>query len=293
MIIQAANSLEEHLKNYPLKKILKDEFINSKIVSLEDVTQGQAITCSLGLKNEDVNSSLLVAASDNGIIYDQNKYQKLIEDKNIDAIIFTFRNHVSSKNNPQMYGWVKTDNKNIKDHFNKILYSAKNITDDDIFKILEGSRKGIGNDLMGSIIGVDGATIRYIRKKYLTDEEYTKYHSSSKFLSPWSKGYQNDRGDIFLSSLEEKVCNFLYEKNIKYKSNITLNYKNKNYSPDIYLINNNVFIEIFGMSNVECYKHKMYEKIKYYTENKIKCLFLFQESFYDSLDWEQKEHLIF
>ena len=183
---------------------------------------------------------------------------------------------------------LKTDNKNIKDHFNKILYSAKNITDDDIFKILEGSRKGIGNDLMGSIIGVDGATIRYIRKKYLTDEEYTKYHSSSKFLSPWSKGYQNDRGDIFLSSLEEKVCNFLYEKNIKYKSNITLNYKNKNYSPDIYLINNNVFIEIFGMSNVECYKHKMYEKIKYYTENKIKCLFLFQESFYDSLDWEQK-----
>jgi hypothetical protein len=42
------------------------------------------------------------------------------------------------------------------------------------------------------------------------------------------------------------------------------------------------------MSNIECYKTRMYEKIKFYTENKIKCLFLFQESFYDSLDWEQK-----
>jgi len=123
MIIQAANSLpksqklifvalKEHLMNYPLKKVLKDEFINPKIVSLEDATQGQAITCSLGLKDEDINSSLLIAATDNGMIYDQNKYQKLIEDKNVDAIIFTFRNHVSSKNNPQMYGWVKTDNKN-------------------------------------------------------------------------------------------------------------------------------------------------------------------------------------
>jgi NDP-sugar pyrophosphorylase family protein len=123
MIIQAANSLpqsqklifvalKEHLQNYPLKKILKNEFINPKIVSLENVTQGQAITCSLGLKNEDVNSSLLVAATDNGMIYDQNKYQKLIEDKNVDAIIFTFRNHVSSKSNPKMYGWVKTDHKN-------------------------------------------------------------------------------------------------------------------------------------------------------------------------------------
>ena len=123
MVIQAANSLpqsqklifvtlEEHLKNYPLEKVLKDEFVNPKIISLEDVTQGQAITCSLGLKDEDINSSLLIAAADNSMIYDQNKYQKLIEDENIEAIIFTFRNHASSKNNPQMYGWVKTDNKN-------------------------------------------------------------------------------------------------------------------------------------------------------------------------------------
>ena len=123
MVIQAANSLpqsqklifvtlKEHLKNYPLEKVLKDEFVNPKIISLEDVTQGQAITCSLGLKDEDMNSSLLIAAADNSMIYDQNKYQKLIEDENVDAIIFTFRNHVSSKNNPQMYGWVKTDNKN-------------------------------------------------------------------------------------------------------------------------------------------------------------------------------------
>ena len=123
MVIQAANSLpqsqklifvvlKEHLKNYPLEKVLKDEFINPKIISLENVTQGQAITSSLGLKNEDVNSSLLIAATDNSIIYDQNKYQKLIEDENIDAIIFTFRNHASSKNNPRMYGWVKTDHKN-------------------------------------------------------------------------------------------------------------------------------------------------------------------------------------
>jgi NDP-sugar pyrophosphorylase family protein len=123
MVIQAVNSLpqsqklifvtlKEHLKNYSLEKVLKDEFVNPKIISLENVTQGQAITCSLGLKDEDINSSLLIAATDNSMIYDQNKYQKLIEDENIDAIIFTFRNHASSKNNPRMYGWVKTDHKN-------------------------------------------------------------------------------------------------------------------------------------------------------------------------------------
>jgi len=123
MIIQAANSLpnsqkhifvtlEEHLENYPLEKALKNEYKDAKIISIDEVTQGQAITCSLGLKDVDETLSLLIAATDNGMIYNHEKYQNLIEDKNVDAIIFTFRHHVSSKNNPQMYGWVKTDDKN-------------------------------------------------------------------------------------------------------------------------------------------------------------------------------------
>ena len=44
------------------------------------------------------------------MIYDKVAYQKLIENKNVDLVIFTFRHHVSSKNNPEMYGWVKIDN---------------------------------------------------------------------------------------------------------------------------------------------------------------------------------------
>lgn len=123
MIIQAANSLpnskkyifvalKDHLENYPLEKVLKKEYKDVKIVSISKVTQGQAITCSLGLKDVDGNSSLLVAASDNGMIYDYKKYQNLIKDESVDAIIFTFRHHACSKNNPEMYGWVKIDGKN-------------------------------------------------------------------------------------------------------------------------------------------------------------------------------------
>ena len=122
MIIQAANSLpnsiehifvtlEEHLNNYPLENTLKNEYQDCKIVPINEVTEGQAITCSLGLDGVDENKSLLIAATDNGMIYNQEKYETLINDENIDAIIFTFRHHVSSKNNPQMYGWVKVDDK--------------------------------------------------------------------------------------------------------------------------------------------------------------------------------------
>lgn len=120
MIIQAANSLpnsenhifvtlKEHLENYSLEKTLKNEYQDANIISIDEVTEGQAITCSLGLQGVNEDLSLLIAATDNGMIYDHGKFQQLIEDEQVDAIIFTFRHHVSSKNNPQMYGWVKTD----------------------------------------------------------------------------------------------------------------------------------------------------------------------------------------
>jgi len=122
MIIQAANSLpnaneyifvtlKEHLKNYQLEETLKDEFKDAIIISIDEVTEGQAITCALGLKSVDSNSSLLIAATDNGMIYNHEKYQTLIKNNSVDAIIFTFRHHISSKNSPKMYGWVKTDGK--------------------------------------------------------------------------------------------------------------------------------------------------------------------------------------
>lgn len=122
MIIQAANclpnstehifvTLEEHLKSYPLENTLRNEYKNCKIIPIKEVTEGQAITCNLGLDSVDENKSLLIAATDNGMIYNQEKYDALINDENVDAIIFTFRHHVSSKNNPQMYGWVKVDDK--------------------------------------------------------------------------------------------------------------------------------------------------------------------------------------
>ena len=123
MIIQAAKSLPktnryifvtltEHLENYPLKATLKKEYTKADIISVNEVTDGQAITCSLGLKDVDQYSSLIIAATDNGMIYNQAKFQELISDKSVDCIIFTFRHHSSSSKNPEMYGWVKSDNNN-------------------------------------------------------------------------------------------------------------------------------------------------------------------------------------
>jgi hypothetical protein len=173
----------------------------------------------------------------------------------------------------------KTDNHIIKEHFKTPKASPNKLSDNDIQFILDGSKTGIGNDKMGIILNIDGICIRNIRKKFLTKEEYEKYHSIEKFYSGNYNAYYNDRGDKFLSTWEEKVANHLHNKKIKYFSNIRIHYKEKNYSPDFYLPKNRVFIEVFGMSNVECYKEGMMKKMKFYEENNIKYLALLEEDF--------------
>ena len=121
MIVQAAEALpkcsrnifvclQEHLNNYPLEKELRKVYPDAKIMGLDEVTQGQACTIELGLKEEDLNKPLFIGACDNSMIID---YEKLDEElKRADVIAFSFRNNVASEKKPEAYGWIKVDNDN-------------------------------------------------------------------------------------------------------------------------------------------------------------------------------------
>ena len=126
MIIQAANyippaqkfsfvCLGEHLDRYPLEYEIKKVYSNAKITRIDKITEGQACTCELGLESVDNEAPLLIAACDNGMLWDSEKYMSLENDENVDAIVWSFRHHVSSQRNPQMYGWIKVDsNENVE-----------------------------------------------------------------------------------------------------------------------------------------------------------------------------------
>ena len=178
----------------------------------------------------------------------------------------------------------KSKNPLLQNYYNNILlpkkyHTGSNVTDEKIKLILEGTYKGIGNDLMGEILNLDGATVRRIRKKYLPKGDYEKYHSIEKFLNPGINGFY-DNNNVYLSSLEKLVGNYLESKNINFESNVRINFKQKNYCPDFLLIDSNCFIEVFGMSNKEIYIPRMKTKIEFYQTNNIKCLFLLAEDFY-------------
>ena len=116
MVLQASKSLpnceenclilrSDHIKNYTLK-----EFSGFKIIELDQLTEGQAITCSLGLEKYDAQKSCLIASCDNIVLFNQSKLDHLINNKKADCIVFTSKPNNKALTNPEMFGWV-----NIKD----------------------------------------------------------------------------------------------------------------------------------------------------------------------------------
>ena len=104
-------ALGEHLDKYPLEKKIKNSYPKSFISRIDKVTEGQACTTEIGIKdaNIDIEKPILITACDNGVYYDVKKYQTLVNDLNNDIIVWSFRNEPTSKNNPNMYAWMETD----------------------------------------------------------------------------------------------------------------------------------------------------------------------------------------
>lgn len=126
MVIQAVNCLpkttnkifvcqNEHLAKYEIKSTILNEYENTEIIGIDYVTEGQACTCEIALKNNNkinLNDPILISACDNGVYYDINKYNDLLEDKNVDIIIWSFSNNETSKLYPHMYAWLDVDDDN-------------------------------------------------------------------------------------------------------------------------------------------------------------------------------------
>ena len=120
--------LNDHLS---MMDSIKNYYSNLELVLLDEVTQGQACSCELGisLANIDLEAPILITACDNGAYYNQEKFSTMLEDKNIDVIVWSFRNNFTSKNNPNMYSWLTVD-----ENDNILNVSCKKFNGDDPLK---------------------------------------------------------------------------------------------------------------------------------------------------------------
>jgi dTDP-glucose pyrophosphorylase len=102
----------EHIEESHIDLTLQENFQSPHIISVPQLTDGQASTCLLSrdlLLSDDI---LTVGACDNDMLYDPAGYAELLSQPDCDAIIWTFRNNPAVLQNPRMYGWVKVDANN-------------------------------------------------------------------------------------------------------------------------------------------------------------------------------------
>jgi NDP-sugar pyrophosphorylase family protein len=129
MIVQAVDSipkcnnnvficLKNHVEKFNIDKVLKKYYPNTKITTIDKVTEGQACTCEIGVleNNVDLEKPIQISACDNGVFYDNKKYLELVNDKSIDVIVWSFRNNQASKTNPNAYAWLDVDKNDFIKH---------------------------------------------------------------------------------------------------------------------------------------------------------------------------------
>jgi len=78
-------------------------------VWIDEVLEGQACTTERIVNVIDPDSSIFISACDNGVFYDADKFLDLVNDKENDIIVWTYRNNYTSHLQPNAYSWVNCD----------------------------------------------------------------------------------------------------------------------------------------------------------------------------------------
>ena len=101
--------VRKHMITPELKTALEATADTVKVVPVQQLTEGQACTCLLGIEDVMPDKPLLVAPCDNGMIWSDQKYQELLSDVNTEIICWTFTRHLTITAKPQAWGYVKAD----------------------------------------------------------------------------------------------------------------------------------------------------------------------------------------
>jgi len=89
-----------------LKHTLEKNVKLPEFTILDHMTDGQAITCVEGADGLEAVSPVTIAACDNGMIYDGEVFQKLMDKDDVDVIVWGARGYPGAIRSPEMYGWI-------------------------------------------------------------------------------------------------------------------------------------------------------------------------------------------
>lgn len=110
-----------------IESSIKNEFPNALITYVPSVTEGQACTALIGIealenfitkKHAHLTLTppldpITFGTCDNGVLYNNNDYKTLLENPEVDVIVWGARGHKNAIRNPKMFGWIDADSKGV------------------------------------------------------------------------------------------------------------------------------------------------------------------------------------
>ncbi len=98
-----------HVRDYQIDRQLRNHVLQSRIVTVEGLTEGQACTVRLAGEALQPDWPVIVAACDNTHLYDRAKLERLMSDPAVECLVWTYRGDTRVLADPQQHGWVRAD----------------------------------------------------------------------------------------------------------------------------------------------------------------------------------------
>ncbi len=98
----------EHAPLPQFQALLRDLDPTPRLIPLDRVTEGQACTVELGLRDFAADQPVLIAPCDTGYVYDVSKWREF-EHSDAELIVWCARGHLPALWRPKMYGWLALD----------------------------------------------------------------------------------------------------------------------------------------------------------------------------------------
>lgn len=102
-----------------LADALRSLYPQAVVKAIPAVTAGQACTALIGLdalagRSGDVEGPVTFGACDNGALYDSRAFQRLVDDPEVDVIVWGVRGHANAVRQPRMFGWIEEESGRIR-----------------------------------------------------------------------------------------------------------------------------------------------------------------------------------
>jgi len=100
----------DFVKKYSLKEKASKYLPNCQIITVDELTEGQACSCLLAENHIDPKESIFISSCDYQVVYDEKEYNLLLNDPDVDVIIWTFKTGGTTKSDPNAFAYCRIEN---------------------------------------------------------------------------------------------------------------------------------------------------------------------------------------